>query len=31
VNMWALSDGSFALIEKYASLWKLYREAVARR
>jgi AcrR family transcriptional regulator len=31
VNMWALSDGSFALIEKYTSLWKLYREAVARR
>jgi AcrR family transcriptional regulator len=31
VNIWALSDGSFKLIEKYASLWQIYREAVARR
>jgi AcrR family transcriptional regulator len=31
VNIWALSDGSFKLIEKYTSLWQIYREAVARR
>ena len=31
VNMWALSDGSFKLIEKYTSLWRIYREAVSRR
>jgi AcrR family transcriptional regulator len=31
VNIWALSEGSFKLIEKYASLWQIYREAVARR
>ena len=31
VNIWSLSEGSFNLIEKYTSLWKIYREAVARR
>jgi AcrR family transcriptional regulator len=31
VNIWSLSDGSFTLIEKYTSLWQIYREAVARR
>jgi len=30
VNIWALSEGSFNLIEKYTSLWKVYRKAVAR-
>jgi len=31
VNIWSLSEGSFKLIEKYTSLWQIYREAVARR
>ncbi len=31
VNIWSLSNGSFKLIDKYSSLWKIYREAVARR
>jgi AcrR family transcriptional regulator len=31
VNMWALNDGSFKLITKYASLWKIYREAISKR
>lgn len=31
VNIWSLSEGSFKLIEKYTSLWQVYREAVARR
>jgi AcrR family transcriptional regulator len=31
VNIWALSEGSFKLIEKYTSLWHIYCEAVARR
>jgi AcrR family transcriptional regulator len=31
VNIWSLSEGKFPLIEKYASLWKIYREAVAHR
>ncbi|MFZ4437269.1 MAG: TetR/AcrR family transcriptional regulator [Syntrophales bacterium] len=31
VNIWALSDGSFKLTEKYASLWQIYREAVTCR
>ncbi len=30
VNMWALRDGSFSLIEKFTSLWQIYREAVTR-
>jgi len=30
VNIWALSN-SFKLIEKYTSLWRIYREAVSRR
>jgi len=29
--MWALSDGSFSLTEKFISLWQIYREAVTRR
>jgi AcrR family transcriptional regulator len=31
VNIWALSDGGFKLIEQYTSLWKIYREAVSPR
>ena len=31
VNIWSLSEGKFPLIEKYASLWQVYRQAVARR
>jgi len=31
VNIWALSDGSFKLTEKYASLWQIYREALTCR
>lgn len=31
VNIWALSEGSFNLIEKYTSLWRIYREAVTLR
>jgi AcrR family transcriptional regulator len=31
VNMWALSDSSFSLVEKFTSLWQIYREAVTRR
>lgn len=31
VNIWSLSNGSFKLIDKYTSLWKIYREAVALR
>jgi AcrR family transcriptional regulator len=31
VNIWALSEGSFKLIEKYTALWRIYREAIARR
>jgi len=28
VNMWALSDYSFDLIERYESLWKIFRKAI---
>lgn len=31
VNIWALNEGSFKLIEKYTSLWQIYCEAIARR
>lgn len=31
VNIWALSDGSFKLIERYTSLWQIYRGAVTLR
>jgi AcrR family transcriptional regulator len=31
VNIWALSDGNFNLIEKYTSLWQVYREAITSR
>jgi AcrR family transcriptional regulator len=31
VNIWSLSEGSFKLIEKYTSLWQIYREAVTHR
>jgi AcrR family transcriptional regulator len=31
VNIWSLSNCSFPLIEKYTSLWKVYRKAVASR
>jgi AcrR family transcriptional regulator len=30
VNIWSLSEGSFNLIEKYTSLWQIYRKAIAR-
>jgi AcrR family transcriptional regulator len=31
VNIWALSNCSFKLTEKYESLWKVYRDAIASR
>ena len=31
VNIWALSDCSFRLTEKYKSLWKIYRDDIAGR
>ena len=31
VNIWSLSEGSFKLTERYASLWQIYSDAVARR
>jgi AcrR family transcriptional regulator len=31
VNIWALSGCSFKLTEKYESLWRVYREAIAYR
>ncbi|MEW6333927.1 MAG: TetR/AcrR family transcriptional regulator [Thermodesulfobacteriota bacterium] len=31
VNIWALDNGSFNLIERYNSLWQIYRESVVRR
>ena len=31
VNIWSLSTSSFKLVEKFTSLWGVYREAVARR
>lgn len=31
VNVWALSNGSFKLIDKYTSLWQIYREAIIPR
>lgn len=31
VNIWSLSNGSVSLLEKYTSLWQVYREAVGRR
>jgi AcrR family transcriptional regulator len=31
VNIWALSDSSFKLTDKYASLWRIYRDAIAPR
>ena len=31
VNIWALSDSSFKLTERYRSLWLIYREAIAHR
>lgn len=31
VNIWSLSEGRFKLSEKYTSLWRVYRQAVARR
>lgn len=30
VNIWSLSEGRFKLIEKYTSLWRIYRQAIAR-
>ena len=31
VNIWALSDCSFKLTEKYKALWKIFREDIAGR
>lgn len=31
VNIWSLSNGAFTLVERFNSLWRIYREAVARR
>lgn len=31
VNIWSLSEGKYPLIKSYASLWQIYREAVASR
>jgi AcrR family transcriptional regulator len=31
VNIWSLSEGSFKLTERYASIWQIYSDAVARR
>jgi AcrR family transcriptional regulator len=31
VNIWSLSNSNVNLIEKYTSLWQIYREAVASR
>lgn len=31
VNIWALSTGTFKLIDTYTSLWHIYREAISRR
>jgi TetR/AcrR family transcriptional regulator len=31
VNIWSLSNSNFNLIEKYTSVWQIYREAVTRR
>lgn len=30
VNIWSLSAGRYKLIEKYTSLWHIYRQAIAR-
>jgi len=29
VNIWSLNESSFNLIEKYTSLWQIYRKAIA--
>jgi AcrR family transcriptional regulator len=31
VNIWSLSEDSFNLIDKFTSLWKIYREVIVRR
>lgn len=31
VNIWALNNCNFKLIEKYTSLWRIFREAIAQR
>jgi AcrR family transcriptional regulator len=31
VNIWSLNEGSFKLTERYASIWQIYRDAVAPR
>jgi AcrR family transcriptional regulator len=31
VNIWSLSNSNVNLLEKYTTLWQIYREAVARR
>jgi hypothetical protein len=30
VNTWALSNCGFMLVDKYTSLWQIYREAIVR-
>lgn len=30
VNIWSLSEGHYNLIEKYTSLWRIYRQAIVR-
>jgi AcrR family transcriptional regulator len=30
-NIWSLSNGNFKLIERYTTLWQVYREAIIRR
>lgn len=31
VNIWSLSPNSFKLVDRYASLWQVFREAIASR
>ena len=31
VNIWALNNSNFVLIEKYTSLWQIFREAITPR
>jgi AcrR family transcriptional regulator len=31
VNIWSLSNGNFNLLEKYTSIWQIYREAIIKR
>jgi AcrR family transcriptional regulator len=31
VNIWSLSNSNFNLLEKYTSIWQIYREAIIKR